>query len=73
MKNNIIENDEVQLKKIATAILTCYGLDKVLSNHSLLIDDDEITAWYIEGLSSHDLKSENLSDEELIELYNLAI
>lgn len=52
------------------AIFKCYGLKAMQTNKKLFVENEEITAWYIEGF----LELENLqnifSDEQIIDIYD---
>ncbi|WP_419768223.1 hypothetical protein [Arcobacter sp.] len=58
-------------KKRIEAIKKAYGVIAVLTNKSVLITntDEEITAWYIKGLSFDELVN-TLSSEEIERLYD---
>lgn len=72
MSSNINSNNNLEMKKKAIAILECYGIEQINKNFSIQLDDEEITAWAIEGLEKEDIISHNLTDEELVELYLMA-
>lgn len=68
--NTLIKNKE---KKIAEIILDCYGLNRVRDNYEIIYDNEEYPSWYIEGIEKEDLIAKKLTDEEIIQLYFMAI
>lgn len=59
-----------ELDEREKAIFKCYGLNAMQTNKKLFVENEEITAWYIEGF----LELENLqnifSDEQIIDIYD---